>query len=140
VFGIAYNLLCEYIRRRTIRGSAGDPDEVSAADLAPRPSSVLRMREDRRMLMGALRLLPIAAQTLIEMFYFEELTTGQIAELLGIPDNTVRGRLSRARARLRELVDAGTATAVLARDDDDELGALRTGYTRALTDDDDDGG
>ncbi|MBC8067715.1 MAG: sigma-70 family RNA polymerase sigma factor, partial [Deltaproteobacteria bacterium] len=107
VFGIAYNLLCEYIRRRTIRGSAADPDEVSAADLAPRPSSVLRMREDGRRLLEALRLLPIAAQTLIELFYFEELTTAQIAESLGIPDNTVRGRLSRARARLRELVEAG---------------------------------
>jgi len=128
VFGIAYNVLCEYIRHRRVRGVAADPEECSAYDLAPRASSVLRMREDRRALLEALRQLSILQQTLIELFYFQDLTTVQIADQLGMPDNTVRGKLSRARARLRELVEGGNP----APESDDDLDGWAAGFAKKL--------
>ncbi len=131
VFGIAFNVLCEYIRHRRVRGVAADPDECSAYDLAPRASSVLRMREDRRALLEALRQLTLLQQTLIELFYFEDLTTVQIAEQLGIPDNTVRGKLSRARARLRELVEGG-GSAPAGEDAADDLDGWAAGFAKQL--------
>lgn len=38
----------------------------------------------------------------IYLFYFQELTTRQIAQVLGVGEGAVRMRLSRGRARLRE--------------------------------------
>ena len=35
-------------------------------------------------------------------YYFEDMSTVEIAKFLGIPEGTVRSRLSRAREKLRE--------------------------------------
>ncbi len=40
----------------------------------------------------------------IYLFYFQELTTRQIAQALGVGEGAVRMRLSRGRSRLRELL------------------------------------
>ena len=40
------------------------------------------------------------------LFAWAELTYAEIAEALGVPVGTVRSRLSRARARFRELLSA----------------------------------
>jgi RNA polymerase sigma-70 factor (ECF subfamily) len=42
-------------------------------------------------------------QTLIRLRYVEDLTQGQVAARLGVPEGTVKVRLHRARARLRGL-------------------------------------
>lgn len=39
------------------------------------------------------------------LYYYEDMTTAAIAEALGIREGTVRSRLSRARARLRTLLE-----------------------------------
>ena len=56
--------------------------------------------------------IPLDDQIALELAYFEGLSTKEIAEILAIPDNTVRSRLSRARDRLRD------ALAQLASPDD----------------------
>lgn len=121
VLGIACNLLAAHVRRRH-QHAVGELELVSAHDLEPRPSTALRMRDDRRALLDALRHLPLAMQNLIELYYFEDLSTPQIAAMLEMPDNTVRSRLARARAALRTRVE-GTPTALvnteLPTDDDD---------------------
>ncbi|WP_143466114.1 RNA polymerase sigma factor, partial [Leifsonia sp. NCR5] len=42
-------------------------------------------------------------QDVITLCVLEELTTSQAAQALGVPDGTVKSRLSRARKRLAEL-------------------------------------
>lgn len=49
----------------------------------------------------ALRSLRPEDRTLIRLRYVEDLTQGQVAERLGVPEGTVKVRLHRARARLR---------------------------------------
>jgi RNA polymerase sigma-70 factor (ECF subfamily) len=49
----------------------------------------------------ALSVLRPDERTLIRLRYEEDLTQGQVAERLGIPEGTVKVRLHRARARLR---------------------------------------
>ncbi len=49
----------------------------------------------------ALRVLRPEERTLIHLRYVEDLTQGQVAERLGVPEGTVKVRLHRARARLR---------------------------------------
>ena len=39
------------------------------------------------------------------LFYYEDMTTAEIAKTLGVRDGTVRSRLSRARNRLRTLLE-----------------------------------
>jgi RNA polymerase sigma-70 factor, ECF subfamily len=43
---------------------------------------------------------------LIELHYWERLTTAEIAEVLAIPQGTIKGHLVRARERLREALAA----------------------------------
>ena len=39
------------------------------------------------------------------LFYYEDMTTAEIAKALGVREGTVRSRLSRARSRLRMLLE-----------------------------------
>jgi RNA polymerase sigma-70 factor (ECF subfamily) len=47
---------------------------------------------------------PLADQIVLELKHFEGCSGSEIAEALGIPEGTVRGRLSRGLERLRERV------------------------------------
>jgi RNA polymerase sigma-70 factor (ECF subfamily) len=59
----------------------------------------------RRRLQGAMRRLPIAARQVLTLG-LEGLSQGEIAEVLGIRENTVAVRLHRARRTLREILQA----------------------------------
>ena len=52
--------------------------------------------------------LPPADRAVIHLFYYEGLSTGEIARLTGQAEGTVRSRPSRARARLRRLLEGET--------------------------------
>ena len=52
--------------------------------------------------------LPPADRAVIHLFYYEGLSTGEIARLTGQAEGTVRSRLSRARSRLRRLLKGET--------------------------------
>jgi RNA polymerase sigma-70 factor (ECF subfamily) len=104
MFAIAYNVLSAHLRERYRGGGAIDCSEVSVCDLAPGPGTLVAKRREHRLLIEALRNIPIDDQVLLELHYWEQLTTEQIAEVLAIPLGTVRGRLQRARARLEEVM------------------------------------
>lgn len=48
--------------------------------------------------------LPQKYRVVIHLFYYEELSTDEIAKVLGMKPSTVRTHLTRARARLKELL------------------------------------
>ena len=54
----------------------------------------------------ALRHLPLDLQVVVELHYWEEHSTAQIATVLEVPQGTVKSRLRRARALLENLLDA----------------------------------
>jgi RNA polymerase sigma factor (sigma-70 family) len=53
----------------------------------------------------ALHSLPLDLQLLFEGRYLEDLSGAELAEIFGIPEGTVRSRLSRARRLLNEAID-----------------------------------
>ncbi|MCA9705484.1 MAG: hypothetical protein KDK70_06540 [Myxococcales bacterium] len=55
-----------------------------------------------RLLLAALRALPVDLQVALELFYFEHIRGPELAEVLGLPEGTVRSRLRRGREILRE--------------------------------------
>lgn len=105
LFRVARNKLYDSVATRH-RERPMDPTTISIADQAETPSLLIARDEDQLVLVQALRRLPLELQVLIELRFFEAMRGPQLAEVLGLPLGTVRSRLRRAVARLRELVEA----------------------------------
>lgn len=101
LFGAASNVLRMYFRRQRLRQPTESLDEISAHDLAPGPSTVLREDEQDQVLLDALRQLPLALQVVMELYYWEGLRTQEIAEVVDLPTGTVRSHLRRGRQLLQ---------------------------------------
>ena len=106
VLGIARNMLLRHLRAgaNTREETEGDVDRAAVSQ--PSPSLMMAMREEQRLLLAALRRLPLDLQLTLELYYWEELTTQEIARVLDIAQGTVKWRLSRARELLREEIEA----------------------------------
>ena len=101
LLGIARNVLRQHLRV-LVRGREVDPEVDSMAELAPGPSSVIGERQEHRLLLEGLRHLAIDDQIILELFYWEKLKGDEIAEIMGVSPASARGRLSRARDKLRD--------------------------------------
>jgi RNA polymerase sigma-70 factor (ECF subfamily) len=77
---------------------------MSVRAVDPGPVTLLVQRRDHRLLLEALRELTVEEQTILELHYWEALKTEEIADVLGIPVGTARGRLQRSRGRLAEII------------------------------------
>lgn len=107
LLGVAYNLLKRHFERKFGPRGRVDPMTTSMRDLdGGSPSSVVALASEQATLVAALRELPLDQQLALELFYWEDLSAPQIAEVLGIPEGTVRSRLRLARERLRERLGA----------------------------------
>lgn len=104
LFAIARNELLACFRRR--RREVPDATGSSIADLAPSPSTELVRRLEHRVLLDALRSIPIDLQIALELHYWEEMSTTEIAEVLDVPVGTAKSRLRRAREALCGAIEA----------------------------------
>ncbi len=100
LFVIARNLLFDRIRRQRRSPEVLDFSQVSVRDLGTSPSLVAARNERKHALMLALQALPLDFQIVVELTYWEGLSAVEVGEVLGIPANTVRSRLVRARKQL----------------------------------------
>ena len=103
LFAIAYNVLREHLRELG-RGPA-PLESTRAIDLDPSPSSLVAAREDRRLLLAALRQIPLAHQIALELHYWEQLTAAEIAEILDAPLGTIKTRMRRGRELLEQEIE-----------------------------------
>ena len=105
LFGIARNLLYGELRR--VRPDLANVGDVSIADTGiESPSAGWVVREEKRLLLHALRQLPLEHQIALELYYWEDLPVKDVAEIIGVPEGTVRSRLARARDALRDQLAA----------------------------------
>ncbi len=104
LYGIGSNLLLKHRRgeARRLRASAG----IAAGLEADRRASARAL--DARVLFSrvaaAIEALPDGEREALLLFAWEELSYQSVAEALELPIGTVRSRLNRARAHLRELI------------------------------------
>lgn len=118
LFTIAANQLYAHLRKR--EGSPLDFTAVSAVELGLSPSGVVAQREAELRLSVALRRLPLELQIVLELGYWEDLDTREIAEVLELPHGTAKSKIRKAKQLLaREL---GRAAPHDAPASDDELG------------------
>ncbi len=116
LFGVARNVLREHVRRRMRhRARWDDGDMPSVHDAGLSPARFVVAKREQRVLLEALRRLPLEYQIVLELTFWEHLTGRELAEVLGEPEGTVRGRLRRARRRLeRELAAVAQHEGLLA--------------------------
>ena len=89
------------------------PDEEIAESLSPRaPETTMLRAEMRRLIESKIDDLPEAYRTVFMLREVEDMSVEETATALGIPAATVRSRLFRAKARLREALaqELDTAT------------------------------
>ena len=101
----ARSVLIDYMRKRARSLEVGEASLSRAIDLEPSPSWLAGRKQDYRKLLDAIRTLPMDVQILLELTYWEELSSGELAEVLGVPATTIRSRVQRAREVLRERIN-----------------------------------
>ena len=100
LFGIARRQLQDHLRKRA--RCRLDPMSTmgSLAPWFPSPSTIVQHDAELQRLLDAMRALPLDQQVAVELFYWEGLSAPQLAEILEVPEGTVRSRLRRARLAL----------------------------------------
>ena len=98
LYAIALKILRAYRRKAAFRATfLGSPAEHTEPGAESGLVTQLLMRD-------AIRKLEVVDREILLLREFEQLSYGEIAELLKLPVNTVRSRLFRARMALRELL------------------------------------
>ena len=77
-----------------------DVATVSVADVLPGPGSLLMKKREKRLLLEALRSLPSHLQCVLEMRYWEDMSSTEIGEIVEKPAPTVRSQIAQAKKRL----------------------------------------
>jgi RNA polymerase sigma-70 factor (ECF subfamily) len=103
LFGIARHVLYAHFRGRMAQSQRDvDIDDVSVFALTRSSTSIVASREEQRLILEALRRIPLVYQIVIELHYWEDLDTNEIAEITCVPAATVRTRLRRGRKLVEE--------------------------------------
>ncbi len=120
LFGIAYNRLKKHYEKGRVEGDRIDYGTHSAVDVAPGARTMMCRGAEQKLLLEALRRIPVEHQVVLEMFYWESMTSAAIADALAEPHGTVRTRIRRARQLLQEqLTQVATDPAVARRTSSD---------------------
>jgi RNA polymerase sigma-70 factor (ECF subfamily) len=104
LFAAARNVIYDYWKARS-RPQMEDFRDTAAHALDPSPSSAVAHKDNERLLVQALRRIPLDLQMALELYYVEGLRSREVADVLGIPHGTVRSRLRRGLELVREFVE-----------------------------------
>jgi len=105
---VALNLCYDELRRIKRRGEAALPEEIQLdTDVGPEfrsgelaPDAALARDERAEMVSQAVLALPDAYRSVIVLRHYENLKFREIAEILGIPEGTVKSRMAEALSQL----------------------------------------
>ena len=108
LFGAARRVLLKHLRQRYTDTKFADLAQLSIREMTT-PGRRMEAAQEHAMLLEAMRSLPLDAQLCLELFYWENMSTPEIADVLDVAPGTVKARLSRARSKLREELSARMA-------------------------------
>ena len=107
LFTLMHNLFANHARSLSRRGGSGvqvDADDAASELRAPDAGNDLALDLQR-----CLMRLPAEQRAVLLLVSLEDLSYEEVASVLAVPVGTVMSRLSRARSRLRELLDEPAA-------------------------------
>lgn len=102
LFGVAHNVLGKHFRSKRRHGDRIDFGVTSVHDLGPSPSVIVAKHREQRLLLEALRRLPLDLQVVLELYYWEKLPAPEVAKVVGVPEGTARTRIRRAKQLLEQ--------------------------------------
>ena len=94
----------DLMRREKRQIAADDITEVSAADPAPSPQQQAEQSEQREIVRDAILQLAPEQREVVVLRFMEELSYEEIGAVLKLPSGTVKSRLNRAKAQLKEIL------------------------------------
>ena len=113
LLGIARRTLLMHLRTQRRWSARFELGDVSIEAVLDSPSVALAEQDEDRLLLAALRRLSFDMQATIELFYWEDLSIAEVAEILEVPPGTIKSRLARARDVIRDaLAELGIPEAV----------------------------
>jgi RNA polymerase sigma-70 factor (ECF subfamily) len=105
LFTVARRELFQALRAKQRDGERFDFSTTSVAEILTTPATRMVRDANRRRLVEALRQLPVEQQTLLELFYWQDLDIEAISAVFELEPGTIRVRLHRARKKLRDLLE-----------------------------------
>src|SRR5436190_11861125 len=102
--GIVRNVAVNSVRRNLRRGGEPEPLDVATSEpsMETDPAAQAITREEETLLWRTLAEMPASYREPLVLFYREEQSVAEVAMQLDLTEDTVRQRLSRGRAMLRE--------------------------------------
>ncbi len=116
LFAAARSKLYDYIGSRVKTQAETDFGVSSIHDIGISPSEMIAQKDDQRLLLQALRMLPIDLQIALELYYFERVRGHELEIALDVPPGTVRSRLRRGLEILRKRIDELSGSPELLRE------------------------
>jgi RNA polymerase sigma-70 factor (ECF subfamily) len=97
LLGTAIRVAADAKRAQLRRREVPEDDAIDPPSLDPLPDEIAEQKRLRALLDGVLAAMPDDLRTVFVLFELEEMSTPEIAALLGIPLGTAASRLRRAR-------------------------------------------
>ncbi len=95
----------EFLRGRRRHARVSALEDLSPAEQYPTDEPIdLGLKFDASLVVGALRQVDDGYRAALTLFYLEDMTYQQIADLLEVPIGTVMSRLSRGKAQLKTVL------------------------------------
>lgn len=111
LFTIAYRLCLNQLRRK--RSLTGEMDFTVVSDGQPDASDDVAQSEEtarlKSLIWDAVDQLSVPQRAAVLLFYKQEQSCAEIAQVLQLPVSTVKSHLHRARAHLKEMIEPAVA-------------------------------
>lgn len=104
LLGIAHNKSVDLMRKRGRRAAESLDFDVPDESPDPGPAAVANA-QDSRHIRHCMERLPEAQRQVVHLTFFEDLPYGEIAEILAIPEGTVKTRMFHARKALAHCLE-----------------------------------
>jgi RNA polymerase sigma factor (sigma-70 family) len=104
LFGIAHRVLMDRLREQYRLPLVSD-DDVDLTALPSAGDNAAELEAELAALRDGLARLPTLECEVLTLFYLQELSLDEVAQVLAVPVGTVKSRLHRARRQLRQQLD-----------------------------------
>lgn len=105
LLAIARNKALSVLRRRSTEALDAEVAEF-IEDPADNPEVTMQKKQQSSVLQGCLMQLSPAHREIVDLVYYHEKSIEEVAEIVGVPANTVKTRMFYARKRIGELMNA----------------------------------
>jgi RNA polymerase sigma-70 factor (ECF subfamily) len=108
LYRVTVNQACTWVKRRRWTWPIEELADWLSGDRSQIPPQVIERRESWDSVERAIWALPLAQRTVIVLYYINDLSLQEIADILSVPTGTVKSRLHYGRRAMRESMEMET--------------------------------